>query len=320
MHKRRSFTVIQGKKKKKRPGEKLVFLLLMTAVSIIVARSVWSFARDALASALVKTVVSEEGLLEITVSSQGVLVRDERVAGSPLTGVLRWNVQCGERLAANTAVATITTPTGFSEDAVTPGSGMVVLSLDGLEGILQPSNLSEIDVELLRKKQAKPRHAADGSEVLQGSLLFKVVDNFFWYYIAELEREQFEAIKDRPSALLRFSFAPHEDVRGKINVLRQEDERVAVAFMFQEEVDGCFLERFVEADIIVRRNRGVVLPVSALLLRGEEVGVYTLDKSVVRYRQVEVIETGREQVVVRGLRPGLPVITNPAFVREGQRL
>ena len=60
-------------------------------------------------------------------------------------------------------------------------------------------------------------------------------------------------------------------------------------------------------------TRGLILP-SALRLRGEKTGVYVLEPVVVQYREVEVIATEAEQMVVRGLPTGIPVITNPFLV------
>ena len=321
MHRKKKFTVIQGNKKKKRPVEKLIYFLLAAALGLLLLQMGYSFARDALASALVKTVLSEEGVLEQAVTVRGILVRDEHVVAAPLTGTVRWVIDDGERLAVGASVAAISSPGASPKIVTTPTPGIVVLHLDGLEGALQPQGLSEINIgQMLKTSEKKPHKIAGGEEVHQGTMLFKVVNNFGWYFAAEMTPAEYAELEDMSSVAIRFSFAPEEETRGTVMVLKETEEFVRVAFQLKEDVPGFSLERFAEAELLVRRSRGILLPASALVHRGEETGVYILEKSVVRYRPVDVLEKDGELIVISGVRKGAPVITNPTLVREGLRL
>lgn len=318
MNKKNRFTVIQGKKQKP-SREKLIYAFLIMVAVMLGVHALFSFTHDFIAARLVRTVVSDEGVLEEAITASGVIVRDERLVSAPVTGTLRWVVVEGERLAVGRTVAVLTMSENTAREVTTPAPGLVILHLDGLEGVLQPQSLAEVDVEPTRKLSLKTQEFTDGDLVQQGSILFKVVNNFHWYFVAQLSPGDVTALDGSKSFLMRFSFMPVQEVWGKVEMI-QKDDKPTVAFVMQDQIDGCFTERFAEADIIVRSTRGIVLPVSALVKRGDEIGVYTLEKSVVRYRAVDVLELSEKKVVIDGLRKGLQVITNPKWVREGQTL
>ncbi|MCR3921804.1 MAG: hypothetical protein NUK65_04690 [Firmicutes bacterium] len=322
MKKRKPFTVIPGKKPK-RTGEKVLSVLFAVAIGLLALQGVWTMARNLVAAVFVNTVVAQEGVLEQSVQAQGIIVREERVVASPLTGALRWQAEDEVRLAIGAPVATITTLGGVSQTVLMPGPGMVIRQLDGLEGILQPHILASpasIDFAKLRDAPETIVQTPDESEVQQGSLIFKVIDNYRWYYVAQFEQDHFTSLEGKNEAYLRFSFAPAEDVYAGIMHMQNDDDTITVSFSLQNDVAGCFTERFADAEIITQRTAGIVLPISALLVRGEDIGVYVVNQSRVQYRSVTVLQADSEQVVVRGMLTGLPVITNPSLVKEGQKL
>lgn len=319
MGRNRKFTVVHGKRRG-RMREKLLYFFLTAVIIVFGLQALYSFARDALSARFVKTVVVENGVLETVQPVEGVIVREEKVMAAPATGKLEWLVGEGERLAIGTPAARIQTGETSWQTVHTSASGIIIMQLDGLEGVLQPRSMTEINVPLTRKIPFKPSRLSAGEEVRQGSLIFKMVDNFTWYYVVEMSADEYAGLSERSSVTLRFSFAPDQDASGQPVVIEDGGDMVTLIFEMKDDVDGCFTERFASANVITKRTSGIILPVSALIERGNETGVYILEKSVVRYRPVDVIETWQSEAVVSGLRIGFPVITNPNLVREGQRL
>lgn len=320
MRKKKQFYVVSGKGKRKKHSEAIFRVLLFTAVGLLLLQATYSLARDALAGMLVKTVISEDSVLEQLISVSGVLVRDEYVVAAPVSGVIRWNMTEGNRVAVGTGVASIHTENGGVHLLKSPVPGVLVYKLDGLEGELQPNALATIEMSQLRKRSVKEHIIADGKDVSQGTMLYKIVNNYDWHFVAELTLRDFQSLDERKNSRLRFTFSPEEEIVATWKVVGEGEDTVTLAFTLKEDVEGCFSRRFAEAEIIVSRFTGLVLPSSALVLRGEEAGVYVIDKSVVRYLPVNVVETAGEQVVVEGVRTGFTVVTNPSLLREGQRL
>ncbi len=319
MKKNRNLTVVQGKRQN-RTGKKLVCFLLAAVAIYFCVPMLYSFGLDALGARFVRTVVVESGVLETLLAVEGVIVRKERVVTAPASGKLEWVVEEGERLSVGTLAARIKTGESTWQAVHTPAPGLIIMQLDGLEGVLQPQSLTEINVPLTRKLPLQQRSLLTGEEVTRGSVLFKMVDNFTWYYLIELSAHEYAGLSERASVTMRFSFTPDQDVTGRLDVVKQEDDKVTISFEINGAVDHCFKERFSSADVVTKRTRGTVLPASALIEQEGETGVYILDKSVVRYRPVDVLDAWQGKVVVSGLRIGFSVITNPNMFREGQRL
>lgn len=319
MKRKKQFVLIPKRGKKKGVGEKFIRGILLLIVAILVLQLAYSFTGNILTRLLLKTVVSEESAIEQLVSVSGVIVRDEMVVATPVTGIVRWVATAGARVAAGSSVAKIYTTDGGVQNIVAPVSGVMIPTLDGFEGILQPNALENIDVAKFRDQAKENQAVPDGANVTQGSIFFRVVNNFSWYYVAKLSRDDFSLLAPQRSRL-RFAFSPKEEVSASWRVLGEDESGVRLAFALNEEVAGCFVQRFSDAEIVVSRTTGLILPSSALISRGAEIGVYILDKSVVRYLPVKVLAEVGEQVVVEGVRTGWTVIKNPFLVREGQRL
>ena len=291
----------------------------MLAVAALVLLATYFLARSTLTSVLLKTVVSEESVLEQLVSVSGVIVRDEHVVAAPVTGTVRWVAVAGARLASGASVAKIYTADGGVQNIAAPVSGVMIPVLDGLEGVLQPNALENINVAEVRKLSQKSQAVQDGAEVKLGSIFFKLVDNFSWYYVVNLSRAEFALLTPQKNSL-RFAFSPQEEVSASWMVLAENEDTVRLAFALNEDVEGAFLQRLSDAEIVVRRFTGFVLPSSALISRGAETGVYVLEKSLVSYLPVKVLGQVGENAVIEGVRAGRTVIKNPFLVSEGQRL
>jgi putative membrane fusion protein len=321
MKKKHGFTVIDGSAGKKRGNgkyRKLLLTVIVLAVAVPAARGLLAYSRGVMSALLVKTVVAEEGVLDITVTTEGLVVREEHLAAAPVSGTLEWLVSGGERVAADVPVARINTPVGQVQ-VTAPVPGILVKSLDGLEGLLSGTNLSQMEVTAVRELSPAPKTIAAGSRVSQGSLLFKVVNNFLWHILLDLSPEEALLLESGDSHMLRFSCG--SELPGRVVLRRNEEKgRTTLAYQLDADIADALQERFITASVLVSRLRGIVLPASALICREGEAGVYIVQKSVVRFRQVEVVGEFGDMAAIRGLAEGLRVVVNPALVKEGQRL
>ncbi|NLZ93816.1 MAG: hypothetical protein GX922_07380 [Firmicutes bacterium] len=322
MRKRRNFRVIAGKKQEEKgKSGKLLYKLIWLGVGLLLLQLSWSAGRKVVAAVFVKTVSAQKGVLEQSLSVEGVIIRQERVVAAPVSGTLHWQAEAGERLAIGETVATIVTAAGNTHTVTMPEPGIVVKELDGLESTLQPLIIEDPTSLIIKKIIQNERHVqnlADRSEVQQGSLVFKVVNNYTWYYAVQFPKEHFASFDGKQTVYLRF--AGSENIAAKVKYLEEDAEKVTAILVLQQSVEGCYDKRFLAAEIIAARSAGIVLPASAILLRDGQAGVYVLEKSLVRYYPVEVLQTGKDKVAVDGLREGMSVIINPRLVKEGQRI
>ncbi|NLM46917.1 MAG: hypothetical protein GX200_08970 [Firmicutes bacterium] len=295
-------------------------VLLAVLVAAAVLYSLWYLAGQRLvASLLTETVVAREGVLEKGITTEGVWVRKEQVVAAPATGRLHWLAADGSRLSLGTPVAEIRTPGGEIHTVTAPQPGILSRQLDGLEGALQPGSLASVNVAALLENDPQASIYAEGVQLLAGTLFFKIVENFSWYYVSCLPLAEAEKLAAEAKAKLRFETAA-KPVSAVLSETFSNGDNLTLAFTVQEEVPGCFADRFTAAKIVTGEVAGIVLPAAALVLNGEEAGVYILEESLVRFRPVEVLGAEGDQVVVDGIKTGTPVIINPVLVKEGQRL
>jgi len=323
MQKRRNvkLKVIQGGKDSPVAKVKKISLAVLAVLAAAVALyGLWCLAgHRLLASLLTETVIAREGALEKGINTEGIWVRREQVAAAPASGTLHWLAADGERLSLGAAVAEIRTPGGEIHTVTAPMPGVLSRRLDGLEGVLQPGSLAAVNVPTLLEGVPQTSIYAEGAQLLSGSLFFKIVDNYTWYYVTCLPAAEAGTPAENSRVKLRFGHT-EKAVPAAVAETFTDGDRLTFVLTVQEEVPGCFTDRFVAAKIVTGQVTGIVLPAGALLLGGEETGVFTLEESLVRYRAVEVLAAEEGQVVVDGIRSGTRVIINPVLVKEGQRL
>ena len=320
MRKINKFSVINGKGSRKKVETKKIFVLLLFAVAaILTIRFIYNFTYNKVASSLVRTVVSDTGILESAITVKGIIVRHERLVAAPSSGELTWVAQDRAKVPVGMQVAVISSDQR-QDNVKTPVTGVVVRQLDGFEGMLQPQNLEGINPRSILRMPMKVKEINDGDEIQQGTFMFKLVNDFSWFFVVQVTPDNAEVIRGLNRQRLRFPFAEELVVNAKLSLDKTADDDVVIAFEITDHVEGYLEQRMTEAAVITSQLKGIFLPVSALVEREDEKGVYILHKSVVRYRSVEVVGLDKEHVVVEGLPIGLKVISNPSLVREGMRL
>lgn len=150
-----------------------VFLFYLAAVQVL------HFARSSLA----ETGVLSSGELKKTYPAEGILVRDETVVSSPADGELVMRVKPGERVRAGESIAEVKTAgegkAAWSALVRSPRTGIVSLSVDGLEGMLNPGREDILEAVRLDEVKAKERVIREGRSLKcsKGQPVIKVIDN-----------------------------------------------------------------------------------------------------------------------------------------------
>ncbi|UNC92850.1 HlyD family efflux transporter periplasmic adaptor subunit [Candidatus Contubernalis alkaliaceticus] len=201
---------------------------------------------------------------------------------------------------------------------LSPFSGIVVYYTDGLEDFFQPSLIHFLSSHQLGAFKREGKEINFGEKIGRGSPIFKIVDNYTWYFTVPVTPEQGEEFKDNKRVYIRFDFVSDYDVRVDVFHIEEEQDKTLVTFKVNEQLENFYLYRQTQAEIIYNYLRGIIVPEEALLTKGEETGVYTIEKAMVRFRPVTVKEEHEGDVIVEGLPAGRVVITNPRFFREGQ--
>ena len=201
-----------------------------------------------------------------------------------------------------------------------PHAGMVSYSLDGWENEFIPEYPYDL---LMEGEVARAAEGLDRKDVVkEGENVFKIVDNWKWYFSLTVDIDKGRTLANKGGAKLTFSFAPDNTVQGSLVDVQNEADmgKTFLTYQINRQIPGFTRHRWAEVELNYRSYEGIKVPEEALVQKEDELGVYLNRAGVVTYQPVEVIYQQGEKVLVEELSPGSMVITRPDMVSEGQRL
>ncbi len=264
----------------------------------------------------------EEVFQEYYITVEGLLGFQERIVATGTRGTITWLREEGQRVAVGEPVAKIVLPGGEETVIVAPVAGIFSPYIDGLEGLIYPYRNWQPDKETFLALSPLPQHYASGQEIIPNAPLFKVVENFNWYYFLILTEEENKKLLENGRIWLDFAFASEIIPANSFQRVELEEGFYLIIFSLSRDLEDFYRRRWEEARIIYQREKRVAIPVSALVTREEKKGVLHLDRSTIRFVEVEVFKRDETEgkIIVEGLEPGWEIVKNPRFFREGQRL
>ncbi len=155
-------------------------------------------------------------------------------------------------------------------------SGIYTTSLDGLEGKLNPADLSWYMVADYRNL-SEPEDGMIGNRTVQkGDAICKVVDNHTWYAVCIVKASDAERIEVGKSVSLRIKQLPGEVVSAKISYISPEPEGASeylVVVKCEHYLEGVFNIRKSDIEIIFSSFYGYEVPIHAIRVQDGKNGV-----------------------------------------------
>ncbi len=147
------------------------------------------------------------------------------------------------------------------EDIRASYAGVVSYNIDGMEEILTPDSIPELNINQLT--------ALEGSthgNLQRASNSFKIVDNFKCFIAAVIENEQKEQnIEINQRAWLRFLESEEELVPAVIyHISEEKDGRCLVTFKITDCVENLLNNRKITLDVVWSTYSGLKVPASSL--------------------------------------------------------
>lgn len=168
--------------------------------------------------------------------------------------------------------------------------------------------------------EADARNISQGEKVHRLMPVFKIIDNYDWYYSTVLPAEKGQAVAESQEVHLRFSFDSGRPVTGQVVEAEQDGNRYRLTWRIARALGDFHNQRLVQAEIQYDRLDGTLVPSSALVEKEEGSGVYVVEKGVAVFQEVSIVSEIEGDYLVEDLEPHIRVVTTPGRVREGQRL
>lgn len=307
---------IKQQKRQRRLGVLIIGLLFLGGIGWLT----FNWVKTSVMSHLIKTAVVNNGTIQTTVPAQGLVILDEEVVTAPVNGSLRAIIGEGERAGLNAEIARFRPVGGSDGNEISikaPLAGVVCYHPDGLEGILTPQTWDNLDLDQL-DQLSKPA-PQDSAMLSGGQPVAKIINNL-----------------TNPQLIVRLSPGINPPAAGQTIYLqlaqnqaaltgetiaaRQDQSGIQVLVRLKEYRPDLVHQRRLDLSYITERYTGVVVPISSLVERNGEMGVYVLNMGQVVWKRVEVAGRVAEEAAVRGLNTGTEIIINANLAKEGQFL
>ncbi|MGI5823230.1 MAG: HlyD family efflux transporter periplasmic adaptor subunit [Dethiobacteria bacterium] len=205
---------------------------------------------------------------------------------------------------------------------VAPCPGVVSLRLDGLEEFGPQGKFPYFSEEELQAGVCESRITSPGEKVHRFEPLFKIIDNYYWYFSVVLPPELGRLVAGKTEVKLYFSFAPTTPVWGRKVELTENGKNgsLKITWCIGRELPDVFNRRLCEAEIVYKDLQGVLVPKSALQEIDGKPGVYILEKGTIVFKEVDMLLERENDVLIKNLEEQQRVVSQPAEVKEGQRL
>ena len=286
----------------------------------------------------VRAVPAAATVLEETLETDFILLREDTVVPAPCAGALETVCQEGERVAKGAVVGYLIILEGTSLEKekriplVSPVAGLLSFKLDGYEHIFHPDMWSKLDLSKLDapggvnvqadgepKKNEETRAAVSGM-VEAGQDLFRITDNLrpsLLYFAIKAPLP--EVLRDG-EVEIRLREPEDLSLQGTVHDIFRDGDIYRAVVKIPSRMELLDLRR-VKGAVITNKFRGVVLEKEALVMRDNTPGVYILNKGQVAWREIEIIGTVDSRVAVAGLgKDDWIVVSAPVLVKEGQRI
>ncbi len=196
-------------------------------------------------------------------------------------------------------------------------SGLVSYSTDSLEEKLDPGNAAALlsygktFSSLRNVLGGKLRQIKDREVIREGNNVYKIVDNFRSWIIADL-----------PDSPVSFAEGAQVKVRlhGQKTMYPARVEKIlANSFMRRQrlllsldrQIEGMERMRWLKLEVIAMNREGVIVPRSAVVKRDGQPGVYLKAGGFKFFRAVGVLGEARSRLVVWGIPEGARVVVHP---------
>lgn len=306
----KKFTVIKGGRERSFSGNKFKKWILYGIIGMIVLVTLShgaNYFRNYITAKMLDIQIVKINSVHEGVYGTGLYLREELVLDStfrvlkdelpPLTRVRK-----GQPISGGNA----------------PISGLILYSTDGYE-TYQPI----IDDNLVAVFSRLEDEATQ--EVSAGSARVKIVNNYQTDIMVKVPWNSGEAIKDylflnnTSSITARLGSDTYTQILPVDVKEIEEHGNSYIIHLFSDQLKDDLVDvRFSEVFFIMDTITGIKLPTSSLVKEQDKVGVYSLSRNRVVFREVAIMKEDEGYVWVVGLSNNQEVILNPEIVSPGQ--
>ncbi len=177
---------------------------------------------------------------------------------------------------------------------VADNTGYYINSTDGFENTIKYDNVLNLTAQEIEKAlKAK----ADESRISKNG---KLVNNFNWYVVAVVERNDADEVLVGDTLTVRFTDSSADDVKMTVAAINSDsDGKLALILKSNTITAGTSQLRIENAEIIFKKISGYKIPKVALRTVDGINGVYIRRGNLINFRRITPLYTGDDYVIAR---------------------
>ena len=169
-------------------------------------------------------------------------------------------------------------------DKVTASSsGFFVPQTDGLEEILTPEEIEDIDESIFDKISSAKAKSGFG----------KIVSNHNWYIVAEMKNDEYLSFSENTTLTLKTSIEGCEELKATVKKIKiTQNKNKAIIVLLCNTMNGQMaMTRSAPMTIVTKKYSGIRISNKAVRFVEGQTGVYIVQGSIVKFRPIEVVYT-----------------------------
>lgn len=214
-------------------------------------------------------------------------------------------------------------------------SGTISLTFDGLEDTMAYQNRYQIDFSQIFGKEVPIRDHIE-TPVANNTPLFKVVNTQRWYLACLINLDDFDLFDREDKVGIAIGT---ERIEGRVQETFANGQLGILILRIEQPIVGGHAIRVANVSLVRDEVKGLVVPKTALVERGGQIGIYTVDTTkriifkpvhliaekdaqsvVVHEGQFTVVDAKGDQQQVLTVQHGERILKNPQGKREGDQI
>lgn len=264
-----------------------------------------------------ETIFAAQGEVIDGFWTEVLIVRDEVVINSAASGNLKILISEGDRYAFSQKIAQIKSD-GQTKNVYNKKAGTVSFAVDGLESKINLKNLNEITLNDLNKIKGNYRHLISGDKIKKDEPLYRIINNFELYLIAEVPENYSDRFRINELIFLEEKYQD-ELIEARIIDIRNKLTKKFFVIKVEQFIPQWLNRRRVNINIIKNIYRGIKIPRQAVFNQLSGQGVLKVSGyNNYEFKEVVILNGNKDYVIVTNLEIGEEIIINPEDLDYGK--
>jgi len=168
-------------------------------------------------------------------------------------------------------------------------SGIVSFKIDGYEELYSYNHRNDYKLSDFQGVDKEQIEVMNGDNVELGDPLFKIIDNFEWYMIINVDRKLIDYY-DEGDPILIAGQGIEDITRGRIERVSREKDRGLILCRFNMDFEKYYDKRYIQVSIIKDSQEGYRIPTRSIIEKNGVKGVYVKDISgIIKFKPIKIL-------------------------------